>query len=299
MALLGTDRTAEHFIEHYHALIEKELARAIDESIPENRLREAARYYVFPAGKRVRPLMGAALCVDLGGTGSDSDARVFSALEFFHAASLVHDDLPSLDNDSLRRGRPTLHVVFGEACAVLIGDLLPAIAIRRVAADADLSPAVRAMILETLAHAYEQVVHGQLLDVASERPEGAFERINRLKTGALFRAAAECGVFCAIADRPLATRFGDIGEEFGLLFQEWNDFRDSFAALDQRGRAGGGDLENKRKTWVQSLSEEEARRKLAGKETQLRSRVEELGAEIPCIDHFSRAIWAILEAMRS
>src|SRR6266403_4222276 len=169
-----------------------------DESVPPTKLHAAIRWSVFAGGKRFRPALLLAVGETFGAT-SESLIATACALEMIHTYSLVHDDLPSMDNDDLRRGRPTCHVRFDEATAILAGDALQTLAFKTVAEDNTLSPSGRISLISELARAAgtpEGMVAGQARDIEAESREVSsteLEEIHRLKTGALIVCAARCG----------------------------------------------------------------------------------------------------------
>ncbi len=213
---------------------------------------EAIRYAVLGGGKRLRPLLAWHSCVAAGGTGERALAAA-TAVEFIHAFSLVHDDLPAIDNDDLRRGRPTLHVHAGEAMAILAGDALMSLAFEmlvRRAAD----PALGAAMVKELAGATTGMIAGQVDDtLGADGGEAAsaaarLESIHRNKTGALIRAACRMGAMSAgaVPDRTLSAVTA-YGEAVGLLFQIVDDLLDVEHTSEQTGKrtrkdAGAGKL---------------------------------------------------------
>jgi geranylgeranyl pyrophosphate synthase len=191
-------------------------------------LQSATTYVLQGHGKRLRALLPLALSSDLTGSGEVSKPpalRVGIALEMLHAASLVHDDLPALDNDDMRRGRPSCHRKFTEATAILTGDFLVGRAFSAVT-EGSLSPMQRLRVLTTLAQAWSDLCMGQQVDI--DRPTDAEEvqRLMELKTGALFGAATACGAICADCDEDLTSRFRLWGTRVGVLFQRLDDIAD-------------------------------------------------------------------------
>jgi farnesyl diphosphate synthase len=142
-----------------------------------------------------------------------------------HAASLVHDDLPALDNDSMRRGRPSCHCQFNEATAILTGDFLVGRAFS-VATVGALSPMQRLRVLSTLAQAWSELCMGQQLDMDQPTDPAQIQKLMELKTGALFGAAATCGAVCADSEEALIERFNAWGTSVGVLFQRIDDLTD-------------------------------------------------------------------------
>jgi geranylgeranyl diphosphate synthase type II len=191
------------------------------------RLEEAVRYALEGGGKRIRPVLCLATTEAAGGSAEDAlDAA--AAIELIHSFSLVHDDLPALDDDEERRGRPTVHVRFGEAQAILAGDALLAEAF---------SLAVRyptPEIAREVALATSGMIGGQYLDVNGNRPDRA--ELNRLKTGRLFEASVGCGTWVAGLGPPAQIPWRTFGAEFGFLYQLVDDLLDDDGFVDELGR---------------------------------------------------------------
>src|SRR5258708_24219056 len=220
---LATD--AREFFASYRALIDAELDRLLPKETEEpTRLHAAIRWSVFAGGKRFRP----ALVLATGQTfGAPVDRLIRSAcaLEMIHTYAVIHDDLPSMDDDDLRRGRPTCHVKFGEATAILAGDTLQTLAFGAMAGDERLAPELRVKLIAEIARAAgtpEGMVAGQALDLAAESRDvgdDELERIHHQKTGALICAAARCGAMIAGADEDELAAITAYGINLGLLFQ--------------------------------------------------------------------------------
>ena len=207
-------------------------------------LAEAIRHAVFAGGKRIRPALALASAVAVGGRARDA-LPVAAALEMLHTYSLIHDDLPCMDDDDLRRGQPTVHVRFGEAAAVLAGDALHTLAFDTVA-NCALPGAVRLECVRRLAAAAgpEGMVGGQILDMEGERqPPDAegLEAIHRKKTGALISASAALGGLAGRGSAPQVEALAAFGRELGLLFQIVDDLLDEEATSDRLGKSAGKD----------------------------------------------------------
>ena len=231
-------------------LIEAELLKYSSAIILVAPLQEAFSYALFPKGKRIRPALALALAEDLS-ANSESFVRPALALELIHASSLVHDDLPALDNDDFRRGKPSCHKAFGEATAILAGDLLIAEAFA-LTADPILSDSQVAALTRILATAFRDVCHGQQRDIISDDSRGPLELLHRLKTGALFRASAQFGATFSNLAPDLVTEVGSLGENIGLLFQMNDDLLDLIGDSDHKGRPHGSDQRNQRQTYGSS-----------------------------------------------
>ena len=245
--LADKGRTAEDALEAY-------LAGRPD--IPET-LREAIRYSLFAGGKRLRPALalGAADIV----SGDDAAALPAAcALEMIHTYSLIHDDLPAMDDDDLRRGKPTLHKVVGEGIAILAGDALLTMAFEVVAEAGD------ARVIHELASSAgaEGMVGGQVIDLQSEGQELALPELRRLhacKTGALIRASARCGALLAGADEVPLEALSRYGDHIGLAFQIADDILDVTGTEEALGKPIGSDAENRKSTYPGLVGLERAR----------------------------------------
>ena len=253
------------------------------------RLHEAMRYSLFGGGKRLRPTLVRLLCRTAGGD-DEAAARPAAALEMVHTYSLIHDDLPCMDDDALRRGRPTCHIAFDEATAVLAGDALLTLAFDVVSDPAQPGAAALARILARAAGG-TGMVGGQVLDLTLERggeDEGAsdLERLfdmHRRKTAALFAAAAEMGAVAGGATgeepgglRDAARRYGDA---LGMCFQATDDLLDVTGDAATLGKTPGKDAALSRTTLVAVLGLEEARRAAIRLGDEARERAAALGFE--------------------
>ncbi len=216
--------------------IEAALAEAFTDAWPA-RFREACRYPLQTGGKRVRPLLCLAAAEAVGGDAGPHAMNAAVALELLHTYSLVHDDLPCMDDDALRRGRPTVHVVYGEGTAVLVGDALLTEAFATLGR---LPPALVGPMVRELASAggATGMIAGQAVDVGLDGPvvdRAALERLHRAKTGALLRASVRMGGLAAGADAAALAALTTFGEAVGLAFQVRDDVLDA----EQDARVGG------------------------------------------------------------
>lgn len=230
------------------------------------RLHEAMRYAVLGGGKRVRAAMvyaaGAACGANTQATAAALDAAA-AAVEFIHAYSLVHDDLPCMDDDVLRRGRPTVHVQFDEACALLAGDALQPLAFTCLA-QMPIAPALVAQAVRTLADASGSLgmVGGQAIDLASVGHVltlDELETMHRMKTGALLRASIGLGAVVAGASSPLRRTLDTYAQAIGLAFQVVDDVLDVSADSAALGKTAGKDSAANKPTYVSLLGLERAR----------------------------------------
>jgi len=238
---------------------------AADES-PE-RLHQAMRHAVLGGGKRLRPMLVYAAGGTLGADEALLDAPA-AAVELVHAFSLVHDDLPAMDDDDLRRGRPTVHVAFDEATAILAGDALQALAFTVLADEPRAPPALRVGWLSALAAATGAagMCGGQSLDMDGTGAALALpqlERLHALKTGALIRAAVRMGALAGNADAAALAALDDYAAALGLAFQIRDDLLDIEASSEQLGKTAGKDAAQAKSTYPALLGAEGARAHLA------------------------------------
>lgn len=229
------------------------------------RLHQAMRYAVLDGGKRVRPLLvyaSAEFAEDSPVAEAALDAAAL-AVEYVHAYSLIHDDLPCMDNDVLRRGKPTVHVAFDEATAMLAGDALQAEAFK-VLADAPLTPLQSAATMRELARAASTygMCGGQALDLAAVGQTlslNELERMHRMKTGALLVAAVRLGAITAHADGRVPAALEQYAQAMGLAFQIVDDVLDVEGSADSLGKTAGKDALNDKPTYVSLMGIDAAR----------------------------------------
>lgn len=228
-------------------------------------LHAAMRWSLLAPGKRIRP----ALLIAAGESFGAPRARLAAtacAFEFVHTYSLIHDDLPAMDDDSLRRGRPTCHVQFDEATAILAGDALQALAFQIIAEDDALDYALRVRLIAELARAAstpDGMVAGQILDLAAENHSitiTELEAIHRRKTGALLQSSARCGAIIADADELEVEAISRYAAHLGLLFQITDDLLDITATAAELGKTPGKDASTGKATYPALHGIEGARR---------------------------------------
>ncbi len=231
---------------------------------PAASLAEAMRYASLGGGKRLR----AALVYSAGDMlGGDLDAldHAAAAVEMIHAYSLVHDDLPAMDDDDLRRGKPTCHKVYGEAAAILAGDALQSRAFEILALPgAGSDPAIRAAMVHTLARAsgVDGMAGGQALDLAAVGASlsvDALATMHGLKTGALIRASVRLGAQCAAADAHTLDALDAFADKLGFAFQIVDDILDEVMDSETLGKTGGADRARDKPTYTSMLGLEQAR----------------------------------------
>ena len=236
------------------AEVEAALSHWVAEDAPE-RLSDAMRYAVLDGGKRLRPLLVLAACEAVRGN-PEAALRAACAVELIHAYSLVHDDMPCMDNDVLRRGKPTVHVKFGEAGALLAGDALQALAFELLAPEGDAVPAaIQARLCRLLARAagHEGMAGGQAIDLASvglALDESALRRMHRMKTGALLQGSVMMGVACGEAPATAQDALRNYGAALGLAFQVVDDILDVTQDSATLGKTPGKDAAQSKPTYV-------------------------------------------------
>lgn len=256
--------------DHWVTLETAEVERALEDWVPANTpagLGVAMRYGVLDGGKRLRPLLVLA-AAQIGGASTpwvrEAAMRAAVAVELIHAYSLIHDDLPCMDNDVLRRGKPTVHVEFGEAQAMLAGDAMQALAFEVLTPDQGVPPELQARLVRLLARAagHAGMAGGQAIDLASvghALDEAALADMHRRKTGALLQASVLMGAACADIGAAAWQALTDYGAAVGLAFQVVDDILDVTGASEVLGKTAGKDLHANKPTYVTVLGLEAAR----------------------------------------
>ena len=247
--------------------VEQALDRWVTADVPQGlshgapaQLVEAMRYSVLDGGKRLRPLLVLAaleaVCQGDGAATREAALRAACAVELIHAYSLVHDDMPCMDNDVLRRGKPTVHVQFGEAGALLAGDALQALAFEFLTPqDGSVQPATQARLCALLARAAGSagMAGGQAIDLASvglPLTESQLRQMHELKTGALLQASVVMGAECAAPSTQALQALKTYGAAMGLAFQVVDDILDVTADSTTLGKTAGKDADNNKPTYV-------------------------------------------------
>jgi len=243
--------------EAQQAAVERALSSWVPVQAPAG-LGDAMRYAVLDGGKRLRPLLALATCEAVEGHAAAA-LRAACAVELIHAYSLVHDDMPCMDNDVLRRGKPTVHVQFGEAQALLAGDALQALAFELlVPDDGSVEPAMSARLCRQLALAAGSggMAGGQAIDLASvgvALDQAALEAMHRQKTGALLQASVMMGAATARVEKTAERRLAEYGACLGLAFQVVDDILDVTADSATLGKTAGKDAASNKPTFVSLL----------------------------------------------
>ncbi len=261
----------EELLEQWRARVEVALQAALpDPASSPQRLHQAMRHSVLGGGKRLRPLLvyAAGRC-----TGADIARLDAAAVELVHAYSLVHDDLPAMDDDALRRGQPTTHIAFDEASAILAGDALQALAFELLA-HADVDPGIAVGWLRSLSAAAGAagMCGGQALDIAATgigQDQAGLERMHGLKTGALIRSAVHMGALAGSDDAATLDGLDRFAELLGLAFQVRDDILDIEADSATLGKTAGKDQAQDKSTYPALLGLDGARQYLVQLETQM------------------------------
>jgi geranylgeranyl diphosphate synthase type II len=285
------------FFQADHATIEAALERLLPpESTQPQTIHRAMRYSVFAGGKRIRPI----LCLESGRIFTENlegAIQAGCALEFIHTYSLIHDDLPALDNDDLRRGKPTNHKVFGEAMAILAGDGLLTMAFRTLAnAPIESSRCVRVVAeIGAAAGTVDGMVGGQVADVeAGGKPvdAGTLEYIHRSKTAALIRGAIVAGAIAGGAADPDVERLRKFGELIGWAFQVVDDILDVEESSAALGKTAGKDQEQQKATYPALYGLEKSRSIAADLEARALEQIEPYGARADRLRQLARFLVA-------
>ncbi|MFS0575143.1 polyprenyl synthetase family protein [Sporosarcina sp. 179-K 3D1 HS] len=256
----------QQFIETQIPLIDERLHQLLTESpMPEN-LQKSMAYSIDAGGKRIRPLLVIATLQDLGGRSEDA-LTVACAVEMIHTYSLIHDDLPCMDDDDFRRGKPTNHKVFGEAVAVLAGDALQAVAFRSLAGLVSTSPEKTVALIRLLSSASgpEGMVGGQILDMEGENKQLSIDQLETVhlnKTGALLSFCIEAGAILADVDEEKSRLLRTYAKNIGLAFQIKDDILDITSTTEQLGKTAGSDTSSQKSTYPSLLGLEGAEKRL-------------------------------------
>ncbi|UYC10873.1 polyprenyl synthetase family protein [Xanthomonas sp. CFBP 8445] len=261
---MAADAAFAHWRERVEAGLQAQLPAA---TLAPQRLHAAMRHATLGGGKRMRPLLVYASGALFGADAARLDAPAL-AVELIHAYSLVHDDLPAMDDDALRRGQPTVHIAFDEATAILAGDALQSLAFALLANAEDAAPTLRVQWLQTLAEAAGAagMCGGQALDIdATGRVQALtdLQRMHALKTGALIRASVRLGALGGGADAAALAQLDSFAAALGLAFQVRDDILDVEASSEQLGKTAGKDAAQAKSTYPALLGMDGAKAKLA------------------------------------
>ncbi len=256
--------------EEYLKKVEKGLYDIFpSEMLPQGEVIKAAEYSLSAGGKRIRPVLVLAFCEMCGGD-PDNALDVAHALEYMHTYSLIHDDLPCMDNDDIRRGKPSCHKAFGEATALLAGDALAILPFEAIARSRTISAETAVKCIGRLARCCGTLgmIGGQQIDTCPENgrvPDGLITSVYRMKTSDLIEAACVCGVFCAeSADETVfVQRAAEYAENLGLAFQIIDDILDVTSTDEVLGKPVGSDIEQHKNTYVSAYGLEAAEKAAA------------------------------------
>ncbi len=281
----ATKRSDQMDFADWMSAVQKRTEAALEQRLPAAalapvKLHEAMRYASLGGGKRIRPL----LCHAAGEAFGASPALIdfpACAVEMIHAYSLVHDDLPCMDNDILRRGKPTCHVEFDEATALLVGDALQSLAFQ-VLADAPTTSERRVEMLSVLAPAAGSrgMAGGQAIDLAAIGKPLSLEELEFMhvhKTGALIRASVLLGAGCGSADAGAITQLIPFANRVGLLFQVVDDILDAESTTATLGKTAGKDAQQNKPTYVSILGIRKAREKAVELRSEAHAAIESFG----------------------
>lgn len=233
------------------------------ETEPQKNLIEAMNYSLSAGGKRIRPVLVMAFCEAMGTDYRTAKAPA-CAIEMIHTFSLIHDDLPAMDDDDLRRGKPSCHKAFGEAIAILAGDALSVLPFEIIADDTELSPEQKIKIISALAKATGKsgMIGGQVIDIENEQrndvDEENLRNMYRNKTGQLIAVSCIMGCICAGADEEVINLSAEYGYKLGLAFQIIDDILDVTASTEEIGKPAGSDKEENKTTFVTLYGVEKA-----------------------------------------
>ncbi len=252
--------------ERRRALVEEELEGCFMEDCLQGELLEAMRYSLLAGGKRIRPVLLLSFCAASGGE-MERALPAACGVEMLHTYSLIHDDLPCMDDDELRRGKPTCHMVYGEANAVLAGDALQAAAFRYVLSGS-VEPECMAAMAAILAEAAGErgMCGGQYLDTginSDEMDENYLRQMYTLKTGALLMAACRMGAICGGGTPQQLSAAGEYARNLGIAFQIMDDLLDVTSTTEELGKPVGSDEENGKTTFATLLGVNACRRLIA------------------------------------
>ncbi len=250
----------------FRGRIQLQLETILDQLDAPQPLIDAMRYGVFNGGKRIRPALVYLAC-DALDTDLDQADIPASSIELIHAYSLIHDDLPAMDDDNLRRGKPTCHIKYGEATAILAGDALQTLAFDILARDELLAPETRIRLISELASASGAggMIAGQAIDLASENVEivaPVLENMHRRKTGDLINACLSFAAILASAKPEITDILQRFGDSLGLAFQIRDDILDVTGDASSIGKPVGSDVENNKSTFVSAYGLAGAKDKL-------------------------------------
>jgi geranylgeranyl pyrophosphate synthase len=271
-----------HFANQCRTRVDEALNQYLPSGEDPTRLRAAMRYSLFNGGKRVRPILAYATALAIEPkTNLALIDPIAAALECLHSYSLVHDDLPAMDDDDLRRGKPTCHIAFNEATAILAGDGLQTLAFDLLTTtDVDATTRIKLIRQLTQGSGAEGMVLGQAIDLAAVDHQldlAQLETMHRYKTGALIRASVAMGAICAGADDKQLAALDDYAAAIGLAFQVQDDILDVTSDTATLGKQQGADIARNKPTYVSLLGLDAAKAKAAELHRQALDALREFG----------------------
>lgn len=282
------------FRTYYEPLLQQEMHAQISGlSIPQS-LKDSMDYSLQAGGKRIRPILMLAVMHELGADHPDA-LKVASAIEMIHTYSLIHDDLPSMDNDDLRRGMPTNHKVYGEAVAILAGDALMTYSFGLIARLENVSSddKVNLIDLMSVSSGAEGMVGGQILDIEGEEKKlglQELEQVHRLKTGALLTFSILSGAILAQAKPEVILSLTRFGEHLGLAFQIRDDILDVTGTSEELGKTAGKDETSEKSTYPGILTLEGAQEKLDHHAAEALRSIEALDSDMALLKELTSMI---------
>lgn len=282
------------FRSYYEPLIQQELLDQISKLTIPSSLKESMNYSLQAGGKRIRPILMLSVMHELGVNHPDA-LKVASAIEMIHTYSLIHDDLPSMDDDDLRRGMPTNHKVYGEAVAILAGDALLTYSFGLIARLENISSddKVHLIDLMSLSSGAEGMVGGQILDIEGEEQAlqlQELEQVHRLKTAALLTFSILAGAILAQAKPETVMALTRFGEHLGLAFQIQDDILDVTGTSEELGKTAGKDEFSEKSTYPGILTLPKAKEKLEHHAAEALNALEELDSDMTLLKELTRMI---------
>ena len=281
------------FFDNHLPAIERNLVELVEQIQAPHELKESMLYSLKAGGKRVRPMYVVAVA-EMYGISYEDAYKVGAAVEMIHTYSLIHDDLPCMDDDSLRRGKPTNHVVYGEALATLAGDALNTLAFG-VLARMNISPEKRIELVNMLSVAAgaEGMVGGQILDIEGEKRHlglKELENVHKNKTGALLRFSIEAGAVLANASAEDRAALVNYGHHIGLAFQIQDDILDIIGTSEELGKTAGKDVASEKSTYPSLLTLDGAREKLENHYNLAIAALQSVSVDTGLLAHFAEFI---------
>ena len=282
--------TPPDFLLEYAQTIEAELENTLRSFNLPSHLYEAASYAIMNGGKRVRPAL-TLLCAEAVGGSQEQAMPAAVAVEFIHCFSLIHDDLPAIDDDDLRRGKPTLHIHTNEAMAVLAGDLLLPLAFE-VLSTCSCNANQQVQLIHALASATKNMVVGQVYDTLGGIPtelkaEESLREIHKNKTGALIASACVMGSICGNATADEERAISTYGESVGLMFQIVDDLIDLHGDAEHVGKATGKDEQAGKTTYPGTLGVSASKEAVKSLQMQAERALDALGANVDSLRIFN------------